>query len=127
MLRYDIALGVWAAVWVAVATIVFFQVQAIGEVSESLVTAGRGLDRTADGLAQIESTVEGLPFVGQIRDLDEVQERLREAAVEARATARDARESVTGLAWLLAAITGLVPTLPLLALRLALRGKLRNL
>jgi hypothetical protein len=122
--RWDLGLAVWAASWFAVAGFVFVQVRSIGDLSDSLVTAGRALHGTADGLGQIESTVEGLPFVGQIVGIDRIQESLRIAGNEARASARDARSSVETLAWLLAVITGLVPTLPLVALRLAFFGRL---
>jgi hypothetical protein len=122
--RWDLGLAVWAAAWFAVAAFVFVQVRAIGELSDSLVVAAQALHGTADGLGQIESTVEALPFVGQVGGIDRIQRSLRQAGNEARASARDARSSVQTLAWLLAVITGLVPTLPLLALRLAFHGRL---
>ena len=122
--RFDLGLAVWAATWFVVAGFVFVEVRAIGELSDSLVDASRALRGTADGLGQIEREVEALPFVGQIAGVDRIQRSLRVAANDARASAREARASVTRLAWLLAVITGLVPTLPLLALRLAFHGRL---
>ena len=122
--RWDLALAVWAAAWLTVAAFVFVQVRAIGELSDSLVDASRALRGSADGIGQLEREVESLPLVGEIEGVDTIQRTLRVAANDARASAREARSAVTTLAWLLAAITGLVPTLPLLALRLALHGRL---
>lgn len=126
MRRYDIALAVWAAVWIALGAVVFDQVRSIGDLANSLVTAGRALDGTADGLNQIGGAIDDIPFVDDVAELEEIERRVRAGAQEARATARDARAGAERLAWILAAITALVPTVPLLALRLALGAKLRG-
>ena len=116
----DVALVLWVAVWTVLAVVVYQEVRGLRDVSDTLVTTGRAVDRTGRALQDLE----GVPFVG---------DRVRGYAVEVRRAGRSAVKSgrssrghIDNLSVLLALAVGLVPTVPVLALYVPLRGAWRR-
>ena len=118
---YDAAIVTWAVLWAVIGLLVWDSVRGLGELSDTVVTSARALDQTEDALAQIEDTVEGLPFVGEIADLEKLRKSVRQTAREARASGRSSREDIRRLALLLGISVAVAPTLPAIALYLPLR------
>lgn len=133
----DAALGVWTAIWIIAAALVFTSVRQLEDFGTTVATAARGLDETSRGLdrasAGLRDTGDALdvvPVVGgsisdDIRttaeDVDRVAGTVRETAREARRNARDATASARRLAVVLGLAVLLVPTLPFVALYVTLR------
>lgn len=122
ILAYDLGLALWAAGWVVMGALVYDNVRGLAELSVPVIKASRALEETAEGLDRVAS----IPLVGDAANLDAIKVRVREAAAGARASARDSRENVRTLAWLLGVSIALVPTLPLLAIYLPIRRDWRR-
>ncbi len=122
ILAYDVGLAIWALVWIGMGFFVHENVRGLAELSVPVVKASRALDETAEGLDRISS----IPLIGDAANLDAIRARVREAGVEARASARESRENVRTLAWLLGISIALVPTLPLLAIYIPVRRDWRR-
>jgi hypothetical protein len=122
ILAYDIALVLWAALWLVVGVLVHRAVVDLAGLSEPVVDAAAALEETAQGLRQVDE----IPFVGEIANLPAIERDVRIAAASARASARESREDVEQLARLLGFTVALVPTLPLLALWIPVRRDWRR-
>ncbi len=122
VVTYDLLLLVWAGIWLAMGALVYDNVRGLGELSVPVIKASRALDETAKGLDSISS----IPLIGDAANLDAIRARVAEAGREARASARESRENVRTLAWLLGISIALVPTLPLLVLYIPLRRDWRR-
>jgi hypothetical protein len=111
----DAAVLLWAVGWIVVGVLVAREVQALAELSDTVVVAGDALGDAGRALESLES----VPFVGEnIRDVGERTER---AAESARASGRASRESIDSLSLLLGIAIALGPSLPLVALYLPMR------
>src|SRR5688572_27890415 len=81
----DLVVAVWAIVWIALGFVVVREVRQLGDLSDTVVTAGTALDQTgdglrgtSDGLREVQRAlqiVESLPFVGR-----EIEENIKGAA-----------------------------------------------
>lgn len=111
----DAAVLLWALGWIVVGLLVAREVQALGELSDTVVVAGDALGNAGSAIASLE----GVPFVGE--NLREVGERTERAAESARASGRSSRESIDSLSLLLGIAIALGPSLPLVALYLPMR------
>lgn len=119
---YDAVLIVWTAIWLAVGAIVYRDVRDLTGLSDPVVDAAAALEETAQGLRQID----GIPFVGDVTNLPAIERDVRAAAASARASARDAEENVRRLAIVLGLSLAFIPTLPPLALWVAVRREWRR-
>ncbi|MEP7334596.1 MAG: hypothetical protein ABI717_02340 [Actinomycetota bacterium] len=122
ILAYDVGLAIWALVWIGMGFFVYENVRGLAELSVPVIKASRALDETAEGLDRISS----IPLIGDAANLDAIKARVREVGMEARASARESRENVRTLAWLLGISIALVPTLPLLAIYVPVRRDWRR-
>lgn len=111
----DAAVLLWAVGWIVVGVLVGREVQALGELSDTVVVAGDALGDAGRALESLES----VPFVGE--DIRDVGERTERAAESARASGRMSRESIDSLSLLLGIAIALGPSLPLVALYLPMR------
>lgn len=119
---YDAVLVAWTAVWLVVGLLVYRDVRDLTGLSEPVVDAAAALEETAQGLRQVDE----IPFVGEVANLPAIERDVRVAAASARTSARDAEENVRRLALLLGLSLAFVPTLPPLALWLAVRRDWRR-
>ena len=91
----DAVIAIWVVLWLVLGWVVNREVKELRKLSDTVVVAGRALDRTAD---QLES-FEDLPFVG--REVSRTATEVRRASVSARFSGRESRKSVTSVAhWL---------------------------
>jgi hypothetical protein len=105
---------------VVLATFVALSVSDLTSLSDSVVAAGRALDQTAESLRRLED----VPLVGG--DLGELADRADEAATSAAQSGRSSHAAIERLAVLLGVAIALVPTVPVVALHLALRHERRE-
>jgi len=116
----DVAVVLWAALWAGLAVAVYHEVHGLRDVSATLVQTGRAVDSTGKAL----EAVSGVPFVG-----DKVRgyaEEVRRAGRSAVRSGRSSRGHIDSLSILLAVVTGLVPTVPVIAAYVSLRRFFRR-
>lgn len=113
MLR--IGLLLWTALWIALAFVTAHEVLALRDLSDTVVKTGRAVDTAGRALQAIG----GVPFVGG--RVSTLADQVRVAGDSAIASGRSSRDSATNLAVLLGVAVGLIPTVPMVALYLALR------
>jgi hypothetical protein len=130
----DLVVGAWAIVWIALGFVVVREVRQLGDLSDTVVTAGTALDQTgdglrgtSDGLREVQRAlqiVESLPFVGrEIEEnlkgaadtLDDIAAEVETTARSAQASGRASKESADDLSIVLGLAVALVPTLTLIA------------
>jgi hypothetical protein len=116
----DLALVLWVALWTLFAVAVYHEVRGLRDVSNTLVQTGRAIDRTGRAL----ETLGDVPFVGG--NVKGYAKEVRQAGRSAERSGRSSKGHVQSLAVLLALAVGLVPTVPILALYLPLRGAWRR-
>jgi hypothetical protein len=115
MRRLSVALAIWAAFWIAIATYTAYEVAALRTLSHTVVKAGVATESTGRALAAVGH----LPFVGgQISDL---AAQATAAGASARASGAATATTIDRLAILLGIAIALIPTVPLLGLYLPLR------
>jgi hypothetical protein len=119
-LAADLLVLAWVAAWIVVAIAVAHEVGRLRDLSTTVVKAGIAVRSTGDALESLTS----LPFVGgRIRP---VATEVRAAGQSAVLSGRETRNSVNNLSTLLGLVSGLAPTLPLLAVYLPRRiGSIR--
>jgi len=117
----DLVLVMWIAGWIALGISVGNEVRGLGELSDTVQSAGRTLDQAGRQL----DTLKGLPFVGN--RIHSVGLQLAMAARSAIESGRSSREHIESLSVLLALAVGAAPTLPLIALYVPLRkGRIKE-
>jgi hypothetical protein len=112
---FRIGLLLWIALWIALAIVTAHEVLALRDLSDTVVKTGRAVDTAGRAL----QTVAGIPFVGG--RVSTLADQVRVAGQSAVASGRSSRDSATNLAVLLGVAVGLIPTVPMLALYLAVR------
>src|SRR3712207_2522491 len=91
----DAVVAIWVVLWIVLGWVVNREVKELRKLSDTVVVAGRALDRTADQLEGFED----LPFVGP--EVSRTAEEVRRASMSARFSGRESRKSVTSVArWL---------------------------
>jgi hypothetical protein len=115
MRRLNVALVIWAAVWIGIAIYTAYEVAALRTLSNTVVKAGAATESTGDALAAVGH----LPFVGG--RVSQLAEQAIAAGASARASGASTATTVDQLAVLLGIAIALIPTVPLLALYLPLR------
>jgi hypothetical protein len=111
----DFAVVVWAALWAGLAVAVYYEVHGLRDVSDTLVQTGRAVDSTGKAL----QAVAGVPFVGG--KVSGYADEVRRAGRSAVKSGRSSRKHIDKLSILLAVVTGVVPTVPVIAAYVALR------
>lgn len=111
----DVAVAVWAAIWLALAIVTALEVRSLRQLSTSLVRSSDVLADTADVLASIQD----VPVIGS--RVDEVQDSVRAAAESTRSSGLESRNNITDLSVLLGVLIFLIPVLPVGFLYLPLR------
>jgi hypothetical protein len=114
MRRLNVALVIWAAVWIGIAIYTAYEVAALRTLSNTVVKAGAATESTGHALAAVGH----LPFVGG--RVSQLAEQAIAAGASARASGASTATTVDQLAVLLGIAIALIPTVPLLALYLPL-------
>ena len=139
----DIGVAVWVAVWLLGGVVVYHSIHKLEEGGQAVVSAGDGLDQTSAALdragrglhetASALGTLDSLPFVSgnpgeavgrTATDVEQLADRVRVTAEDARTTGADAQDSASTLAIVLGLAVALGTTLPLVALYLLLRPEI---
>jgi hypothetical protein len=115
MRRLNVALAIWAAFWIGIATYTAYEVAALRTLSHTVVKAGAATESTGNALAAIGH----LPFVGG--RIASLAAQAVAAGASARTSGASTATTIDQLAVLLGIAIGLIPTVPLLALYLPLR------
>jgi hypothetical protein len=111
----DALVTAWVAAWIVVAFAVAHEVGRLRDLSDTVVKAGVAVRTTGGALDSLRS----LPFVGGRVGVVAVE--VRAAGQSAVVSGRETRNSVSNLSTLLGLVSGLAPTLPLLAVYLPRR------
>lgn len=107
---------IWCGVWVWLGTQVAAEVRGLTQLSDTVVSAGRAAEASADALEQVG----GLPLVGE--RVEEPVRRVREAGRDAVASGRASRDSAENLSLLLGVAIAVIPCTPVLLLLVLRRG-----
>lgn len=110
MRRLNVALVVWAALWVGIAAYTAYEVSALRALSHTVVKAGTATESTGHALAAVGH----LPFVGG--RISQLADQAVAAGASARRSGASTATTVDQLAVLLGIAIALIPTVPLLAL-----------
>jgi hypothetical protein len=123
---YDAAVATWVILWLVIAVLVSNDVRGLTQLSDTVVTSSAALDQTARSLVTVQRTLDSIPFVPEIGDIEELRRRVARTAREARASGRASKEHVERLALLLGIAIAVAPTLPVIAIYLPLRRTWRR-
>jgi hypothetical protein len=115
MRRLNVALGIWAVFWIAVAAYTAYEVAALRTLSHTVVKAGTATESTGHALAAVGH----LPFVGG--RISQLAAQAIAAGASARASGTSTATTIDQLAVLLGIAIALIPTVPLLGLYVPLR------
>jgi hypothetical protein len=115
MRRLNVALGIWAVFWIALAAYTAYEVAALRTLSHTVVKAGAATESTGHALAAVGH----LPFVGG--RISQLAAQAIAAGASARASGTSTATTIDQLAVLLGIAIALIPTVPLLGLYLPLR------
>ena len=115
MRRLDVALAIWAAFWIGIATYTAYEVAALRALSSTVVKAGAATISTGHALAAVGH----LPFVGG--RISQLAAQAIAAGASARASGASTGTTIDQLAVLLGIAIALIPTVPLLGLYVPLR------
>jgi hypothetical protein len=106
----NVAVVLWAAFWIGVATYTAYEVAALRTLSHTVVKAGKATESTGHALAAIGH----VPFVGG--RVASLAAQAIAAGASARTSGASTATTIDHLAVLLGIAIGLIPTVPLLAL-----------
>jgi hypothetical protein len=110
MRRLNVALAIWAALWIGIAAWTAYEVAALRTLSHTVVKAGAATESTGHALAAVGH----LPFVGG--QISHLAAQAVAAGASARASGASTATTIDQLAVLLGIAIALIPTVPLLAL-----------
>jgi hypothetical protein len=110
----NVALAIWAALWIGIAAYTAYEVSALRSLSQTVVKAGTATESTGHALAAVGH----LPFVGG--QLSHLAAQAIDAGASARTSGASTASTVDRLAILFGISIALIPTVPLLALYLPL-------
>ncbi len=116
LIALDVALALWAAVWLLLAMEVATEVRGLSDLSSTVSRVGTAVEESGKALSELTD----LPL-GVGDRLDEPSKRIVEAGRSAHSSGRSSRESVDSLSKLLAVALAVIPSLPLLGFYLPLR------
>jgi hypothetical protein len=111
----NVAIGLWAAFWIAIAAYTAYEVAALRALSHTVVKAGAATESTGHALAAISH----LPLVGG--RIGHLAAQAIAAGASARVSGASTATTIDQLAVLFGLAIALIPTVPLLALYLPLR------
>jgi hypothetical protein len=115
MRRLNVALAIWALLWIGIAAYTAYEVSALRALSHTVVKAGTATESTGHALAAVGH----LPFVGS--RISQLADQAVAAGASARESGASTATTVDQLAVLLGIAIALIPTVPLLALYIPLR------
>jgi hypothetical protein len=115
MRTLDLALAIWAALWIGIAAYTAYEVAALRTLSQTVVKAGVATESTGHALAAVGH----LPFVGG--RISQLAAQAVAAGASARAGGASTAATTDHLAVLLGIAIALIPTVPLLGLYVPLR------
>ena len=115
MRRLNVALAIWAALWIGIAAYTAYEVAALRTLSHTVVKAGVATESTGHALAAVGH----IPFVGG--RISQLAAQTVAAGASARASGASTATTIDQLAVLLGIAIALIPTVPLLALYVPLR------
>lgn len=105
----------WVVLWLVVGAWTGYELWQLGDLGATVADSGRALDAAGTGLQSLE----GIPVVGE--QTAELGEQVRSNAQDIVAGAGEAQSRTRRLAVLLGLTVALVPSVPVLAVHLALR------
>ena len=111
----DLAVAAWIVTWIVVGLMVGREVANLGQLSDTVVTAGNAIEQTGRALRPLER----IPLVGP--SLAQVRGQIEAAGRSAVASGEASRDSTTRLRTLLGLSIILIPTIPLAAVYVPLR------
>lgn len=111
----DAAVAVWVALWLVIGVWTGVEVWRLSDLTETVAESGVALDEAGEGLESLQR----VPVVGN--DAAELGTRVRRNGADIVADAEQARGSFRRLALLLGVTIVFVPTVPVVAMRRALR------
>lgn len=114
MRRLNVALAIWAALWIRIAAYTAHEVASLRTLSHTVVKAGTATESTGHALTAIGH----LPFVGG--RISQLAAQTVAAGASARTSGAATATTIDHLAVLLGIAIALIPTVPLLALYLPL-------
>ena len=100
--------GLWVVAWVGLGIAVHQQVQGLAQLSQTVVSLGGAVEQTGLSLRALGD----VPLVGG--EVADAAAAVVGAGEQTVAAGRASEGSVHGLAWLLGAAVGLIPSLPVL-------------
>ena len=114
MRRLNVAVAIWAALWIGIAAWTAYEVASLRSLSHTVVKAGAATESTGRALAAVGH----LPFVGG--RISQLAGQAVAAGASARTSGASTAATIDELAVLLGIAIALIPTVPLLALYLPL-------
>jgi hypothetical protein len=111
----NVAIALWAVVWIGIAAYTAYEVAALRTLSQTIAKAGTATVSTGHALAALN----GIPFVGS--KIGGLAAQAIAAGASARASGGSLATTIDQLAVLLGISIALIPTVPLLALYVPLR------
>jgi hypothetical protein len=115
MRRLNVALAIWAVLWIGIAAYTAYEVAALRTLSHTVVKAGAATESTGHALAAVGH----LPFVGG--RISQLAAQAVAAGASARTSGASTATTIDQLAVLLGIAIALIPTVPLLGLYVPLR------
>jgi hypothetical protein len=113
----ELVLGLWAAVWIAVAVQVGIEVRGLRDLSTTMKRTGVAARESGAALERLD----GVPVIGA--ELREPARRVQEAGENAIARGESSRDSIRALSVLLAVAIGVIPIVAVLGVFLELRAR----
>jgi len=113
----ELVLGLWAAVWIAVAVQVGIEVRGLRDLSTTMKRTGVAARESGAALERLD----GVPVIGA--ELREPARRVQEAGENAIARGESSRDSIRDLSVLLAVAIGVIPIVAVLGVFLELRAR----
>lgn len=120
MRRLNVALALWAALWIGLGCYVGYEVNALRTLGDTVVKAGVATESTGKAIQSIGN----VPFVGST--VGTLGAQAVAAGRSAEVSGRSSRSTIDQLAILLGLAVGLIPTVPLLSLYFPLRRSWRR-
>ena len=112
---FDAVVVIWVATWIVVGFMVGREVASLTRFGDTLLMSADALEETAGGL----DSLSGVPLVGG--RIEDIADRIDEAAGSVRSNAEAATEKVNQLSILLGSAIAVIPSLPVLGLYLPRR------
>ena len=113
----ELAFGLWAVVWIAVAVQIGIEVRGLRDLSTTVKRTGIAVRESGAALERLDA----VPVIGA--QLRKPAERIQQAGTNAIASGESSRRSISDLSVLLALAIAVIPIIAVLGLFLELRAR----